>query len=326
MRRGFDLRILAAIAVALVVLISSLLIGGALTGPGAQLTLSAAAVTPPPIPTPTPIDISGSISGNGTVTQPIVYSVLDGQAVLNIAPGTKALTNTGGALQSILVEEECFSIPPAAAGTYIIGCAYDYTPNGATFDAAATLTLEYDPGLVPPEVDASTLVIAYYDGSKWVMLTSTADTVNHTVTAQVSHFSLFAVYSYGTTATEVSGIIGAVNGDTLSGVSVTLEGTGSVVSNQSGQYQIAATTAGSLTVVAHKDGYRDRTLTVNIAPGQGSTVTCNFQGKHGLIPNAPNIGYVLTCINHWLYPPSPDTGLDIQTALAVINAWLYPVH
>jgi len=57
--------------------------------------------TPPPIPTPTPtpIDISGSISGNGTVTQNIVYSVLGGQAVLNIAQGTTALTGTGGPLQ-----------------------------------------------------------------------------------------------------------------------------------------------------------------------------------------------------------------------------------
>jgi len=38
------------------------------------------------------------------------------------------------------------------------------------------------------------------------------------------------------------------------------------------------------------------------------------------------MSYALGCINRWLYPPNPDTGLDIWTALDVINAWLYPVN
>ena len=66
------------------------------------------------------------------------------------------------------------------------------------------MTLKYDPGLVPSGVDASKLVIAYYDSatSKWVVVAgSVVDTVNHTVTAQVSHFTLFAVYSCAPGAT-----------------------------------------------------------------------------------------------------------------------------
>ena len=157
--------------------------------------------TPPPIPTPTPIDISGSISGNGTVTQPIVYSVLDGQAVLTVGAGTTALTATGGPLQSISVEEVCFNIPQAAG--CIVGCAYNYKPNGATFSPAISLTLEYDPGLLPSGVSASKLVIAYYDSatSKWVVVPSVVDTTKHTVTAQVTRLALFAVYSCAPTAT-----------------------------------------------------------------------------------------------------------------------------
>jgi hypothetical protein len=150
-------------------------------------------ITPPPIPTPTPI----AIPGNGTVPQQIVYSVLDGQAVLTIGAGTTALTATGSPLQSISVAEVCLNIP--SSGGCVVGCAYDYTPNGATFNPAITLTLKYDPGLVPSSVNASKLVIAYYNSatSKWVALPSTVDTVNHTVTAQVSSFpgALFAVYS-----------------------------------------------------------------------------------------------------------------------------------
>ncbi len=168
--------------------------GGVVTTPTPTPT---PVITPPPIPTPTPVDLSGSISGNGTVTQPIVYSVLDGQAVLTIPVGTMALTATGLALQSISVTEVCFGIPAAPAGAYIIGCAYDYTPAGATFNPPITLTLKYDPGLLPAGFDASKLVIAYYDTatSMWVVLPSTVDTVNDTVSAQVSHFTLFAVYA-----------------------------------------------------------------------------------------------------------------------------------
>jgi hypothetical protein len=142
-------------------------------------------ITPPPIPTPTPI----AIPGNGTVPQQIVYSVLNGQAVLTIGAGTTVRTTTGTPLQTLSVSEVCFNIPPS--GGCVVGCAYDYTPNGATFNPAVTLTLKYDPALV---TDTSKLSIAYYDGSKWVVLPSTVNTANHTVSAQVSHFTLFAVY------------------------------------------------------------------------------------------------------------------------------------
>ena len=349
MRKRCNLRRCVTAATILVVMIASLLLSGAVIGPDAQLNLSAttttptptpvptltpsgsatikSAPTPPPIPTPTPIDISGSISGNGTVEQDIVYSVLDGQAVLNIAQGTTALTAASGPLQSITVGEECIYIPAAPAGAYIIGCAYDYQPNGATFNPAATMTLKYDPGMLPAGADASKLVIAYYDitTSKWVVIPSVVDTVDQTVTAQVSHFSLFAVY--GTATTPVTGITREVNGSILPGVSITIDGTGPVVSDQNGQYQIMLTALGNYTVIAHKDGFRDRTQIVNIAGlGQEFAVTCNFQGNLGLIPNAPDMWYALDCVNRWLYPPDPDIGLTMWTALDVINAWLYPVQ
>ena len=127
--------------------------------------------------------------------------------------------------------------------------------------------------------------------------------------------------------TPVTGITREVNGSILPGVSITLDGIGPVVSDQSGHYEIMATATGNLTVTAHKDGFRDRTRTINIAGlGQGYAVTCNFQGNMGLIPNAPDMWYALDCVNRWLYPPNPETGLDMWTALDVINAWLYPVQ
>jgi hypothetical protein len=108
---------------------------------------------------------------------------------------------------------------------------------------------------------------------------------------------------------------------------MTIDGTGPVLSDQDGHYEIMATATGNHTIVAHKDGFRDRTQTISISGlGSGYAVTCNFQGMHGLIPKAPDIWYALDCVNLWLYPPNQDTGLDIWTALDVINAWLYPVQ
>jgi len=126
-------------------------------------------------------------------------------------------------------------------------------------------------------------------------------------------------------STPVTGITREVNGNILPGVSITLDSVETVVSDQNGQYQIMATSTGNHTILAQKDGFRERTQTISIyGLGEAYAVTCNFQGTHGLIPNAPDIWYALACINRWLYPPGPDTGLNMETALAVINAWLYP--
>jgi len=141
--------------------------------------------------------LSGNGNGTWYVQQDIVYSVLGGQAVLTIAKGTTALTATGGPLQSISVVEVCFGYPPPPAGAYIMGCAYDYKPDGATFIPPITLTVKYDPGQVPAGFDESKLVIAFYDTetSMWVVYPSVVDTVNHTITAQIDHFTRFAVYA-----------------------------------------------------------------------------------------------------------------------------------
>jgi hypothetical protein len=124
--------------------------------------------------------------------------VLGGQAVLAVGQGTTALTATGGPLQSISVTEVCFGYPPAPAGAKIIGCVYDYKPDGATFNPPITLTLKYDQGLLPAGFDESKLVIAFYNTatSKWEVVSGSAvDTAKNTITVQISHFTMFAVYA-----------------------------------------------------------------------------------------------------------------------------------
>ena len=72
-------------------------------------------------------------------------------------------------------------------------CILTYNPSGSTFSSDITITVPYDPGLVPA---GSSPYIAWYNSAtgNWEQLTTVSiDTVNHTITASVDHFSTFAV-------------------------------------------------------------------------------------------------------------------------------------
>ncbi|MDY6893688.1 MAG: prenyltransferase/squalene oxidase repeat-containing protein [Chloroflexota bacterium] len=153
-----------------------------------------ATATPTPTPTPVPgnLNLGNNTDGNGTILETLEFASEDKGAVLAIAQGTVALSAEGAPLATIAVQpvEEV----PAPTASNIIGVAYDFGPEGATFDPPLTITLDYDPSLLPEDVVEENLVIAYFDAEieTWVELDSVVDTETHTVTAEVSHFTLFA--------------------------------------------------------------------------------------------------------------------------------------
>jgi hypothetical protein len=57
------------------------------------------------------------------------------------------------------------------------------------------LTFNYDPSKLAAGVSETSITIAYYDASQgqWVNLGGVVDTANHTITVQVSHFTVFSV-------------------------------------------------------------------------------------------------------------------------------------
>jgi len=89
------------------------------------------------------------------------------------------------------------SAPPA--GARVIGQVYDFKPDGATFNPAATLKYTYDPTRIPEGVAENDLVLAWWDTGtgKWVELESTVNPEANTITAPVSHFTAFATLAYG---------------------------------------------------------------------------------------------------------------------------------
>ena len=125
------------------------------------------------------------------------YDAGDGVLSMHIASGTVAKDAQDEPVDEITVDLVCAGYPPPPANASIIGCAYDFGPEGATCDPPITITLKYDPGHIPAGIAEEDLVIAYYDQSagKWVEIPSTVDTVNNTITAEVSGFSMYAVYA-----------------------------------------------------------------------------------------------------------------------------------
>jgi len=181
--------------------------GGGGVPPPTDTPEPSATPTKTPTPVTSDIDLSGVIDGNGVVQQDVHYSAPDGMITIDISSGTVAQDEAGEPLQGMDVELMCFGYPQPPAGAYVIGCAYNIEPEGATFEPPITLTLAYDPGLVPANVTEVKLVIAYYDqaAGTWVEIDSAVDTMNKTITVEVSHLTMFAVYYQSPSETQTPG-------------------------------------------------------------------------------------------------------------------------
>ncbi len=162
--------------------------------------------TPPTPPPSTPVVTETTTTGKTeglTATTPLVInssgvvqtttqlSTADAKATLVVEKGTKILDGEGKPTADLIAN--AVAEPPAPpAGTNIVA-AYDFGPDGATFDPAIALVMPYDPATLPEGTDETMLQIAWWNGSEWVILPSTVDTQAKTVTAYVSHFTNFAL-------------------------------------------------------------------------------------------------------------------------------------
>ena len=123
---------------------------------------------------------------------------------------------------------------------------YDFGPDGATLEPPITLTITYNPALIPEGVAEENLVIAMWDedAGEWVELPGpfTIDTENNTISAPVSHFTAFTVLAYtrpaAFTATDLVIAPEAVDiGETVT-ISVLVTNTGDLP----GSYKVIFTT------------------------------------------------------------------------------------
>ena len=153
--------------------------------------------------------LGGVINGQGIFTQPVTADSADNNVHAKINAGVVGLTKDGLPLSQITMAPLAAS-PAAPTGGNVIGLTYDLGPNGATFAPPITLTFNYDPTKLAAGVNASSLVLAYYDtvAAQWVNLTNiVVDTVNHTVSADSAHFTPFAVISRAPAAASTTPVV-----------------------------------------------------------------------------------------------------------------------
>jgi hypothetical protein len=136
--------------------------------------------------------ISFPIDASGKVLDTIKVTSGDGAITLTVPQGTVAKDRSGQPLDKI--EVNGITNPPAApTDARIVGLAYDFGPDGATFDPAMKIEFNYNADDLPP--DAQNMTLAYYDTteSKWVEVESEVDAGNQKIAADIGHFTTYAM-------------------------------------------------------------------------------------------------------------------------------------
>ena len=128
---------------------------------------------------------------NGAVSTAASLGSADGRISLNLAANTAV--NLKGNSQLTVTQ---LSSPPAPPASTKILSAYTFGPDSSTFSPALTVTIKYSPSDIPAGVSESDLYIAALEGSDWNALQSTVNTQAKTVTAQLTHFSTYALMGW----------------------------------------------------------------------------------------------------------------------------------
>ena len=87
-------------------------------------------------------------------------------------------------------------LPPSPSDDSVILMPFSIHP-ALTIDPLMKVTIHYDKGELDAGINEEDLVLAYYDEAreKWVMLPTEVDVEAKTITAWVSHTSIFAILS-----------------------------------------------------------------------------------------------------------------------------------
>ncbi len=204
--------------------------------------------TPPPPPPAQRVDIADKISDIGMVNKDIKLTNISGIKELVLDSGCLALCRDGTPLKTI--EVGFVDLPPLVRNEYsllscpsvfkpikwvnippitiafehtgsIIGQILALTPEGSVFIPSGKLTLEYDPTSFDTAMNDKDLVIAYYnvETGKWIELRSSVDTEDHTITADLDHFSIYAIMRKGEVIVDWWKLAGILAAEVFIGIS-----------------------------------------------------------------------------------------------------------
>jgi hypothetical protein len=117
------------------------------------------------------------------------------------------------------------------------------------FNGHVNLKFGYDPTVLPPGFDETTLVIYEFSEGTWQSLPSTVDDVLHTITVSVTNFGVFALGTEPLAAYTVSAIEAPSNSGTINGAgSYAGSASATLVATPTAGYVFANWTEGGSTV------------------------------------------------------------------------------
>jgi hypothetical protein len=118
----------------------------------------------------------------------------DGLFAVFLPGGAQALTADNYPLKSIIIDR-LDKVPDGLDTKDLISSLYDISPNGATFDPNAKLIAAIDKATLPKGVSIDQLTIANYDpkNKKWIFLNTTLDKSGSSLSAPITHFSIYAL-------------------------------------------------------------------------------------------------------------------------------------
>ncbi len=249
------------------------------------------------------------ISRSGEIQKTIEATSVDGMLTITIPEDTITLDKYGKRLKSLLVAvDESPPSPPSNA--QIIGLAYDFGPDGATFDPPLTLTFEYEEHDIPEDANEDDLVIAYWDedAEEWIDLDCTVDPVTNTITAEVSHFTTFAILAHTRPASF-----------TVSGLSITPT---EVNLGQRVSITVLVTNTGDLTgsyeVTLQIENIAVETKEVALAGGDSETISFSITqdaiGTHTVNVGGLSGSFIVEALPQ-VIPPLPPEGKVAESPL-----------
>jgi len=167
---------------------------------------SGSPVSPEP---PISYEEKGSLmtDSNGIMARSVVISAADKVASLFVPSGVKALDANGNPLSEISINPISSSTMPAvpAGAVYnFAGYVYEAKPDGATFDPAITLTLDIpEDAWNALDLNGQKLVVKWYNKQtrQWEDVPTTVSWSRKSVTAKISHFSTYALFTEPVTTT-----------------------------------------------------------------------------------------------------------------------------
>jgi hypothetical protein len=136
---------------------------------------------------------SWNTSSAGVIQQVVNVTSADETINLYIPAGTIALNNESEPLDELNMSSA--TVYPAASGDRSIIAAFDFDPDGATFNPGIVVTLSYTHDDIPAGVNESSLIVALYNESSggWEYINGDVDPDANTITFTVHHFTTFTI-------------------------------------------------------------------------------------------------------------------------------------